>query len=85
MALILLSSTCIPWVETRPVNLGGGLNTGRVYTGSGKIQVRCISGLGKIRVECILVLWVLDEPNGFRAPFPGLFFCQNKKFDIFIT
>ena len=27
----------------------GGLNTGRVYTGSGKIWVRCISGSGKIQ------------------------------------
>ena len=27
----------------------GGLNTSRVYTGSGKIQVGCISGSGKIR------------------------------------
>jgi len=51
----------------------GPLNTGQVYTGSGKIQVGCISGLGKIRVRCISVLRVSDQPNGFRAAFPGFF------------
>ena len=36
----------------------GGLNTDRVYTGLGKIQIGCISGSGKIRVGCISVLQV---------------------------
>ena len=30
----------------RPVNSGGGLNTGQVYSGSDKIQVGYISGSG---------------------------------------
>ena len=47
----------------------GGLNTGRVYKGSGKIRVGCILGSGIIRVGCISVLQVSDQLNGFRAPF----------------
>ena len=56
----------------------GVLNTGREYSGSGKIRVGCISGSGRIQVECISVLRVLDEPNGFRAPFPRLFHFLSK-------
>ena len=51
----------------------GGLNTSRVYAGSGKIRVGCISGSSKIRIGCISVLQVSDQADGFRAPFPGLF------------
>jgi len=57
---------------------GFGLNTGRVYTGSGKIRVGCISGLGKIQVECISILRVLDQPNGLKAPFLWLFLFLSK-------
>jgi len=50
------------------------LNTGRVYTGSGKIRVGYISRSDKIRVGCISVLRVSDQSNGFREPFLGYFF-----------
>ena len=50
-----------------------GLNTSRVYSRSGKIQVGCILGLGKIQVGCISILRISDQPNGFRAFFSGLF------------
>jgi len=71
----------------------GGLNTGRVYTGSDKIRVGCISGLGKIWIGCILALQVSDQSNGFKINPTGLerlfqgyfFFYQNKKLDIFIS
>jgi len=56
----------------------GGLNTGRLHTGLGKIWVRCISGSCKIRIRCISVLRVSDQPNEFRAPFPKLLLFLSK-------
>ena len=62
----------------RNVSSGEGLNMGRVYTGSGKIQVGYISDSSRIRIGCILILRVSDQPNEFRAPFPGLFLFLSK-------
>jgi len=45
----------------------GGLNTGRVYTGSGKIRVGCTSGSGKIRAG-VLDLAKIDPT---RKPDPN--------------
>ena len=66
----------------RPVSLAGW-----VHMSSGKIWVRCILSSGKILVRCISVLRVSDQPNGFRAPFPGLFrfLVKIKKLNTFIT
>ena len=74
-----------------------GLNTGQVYTGSGKIWVECISGSDKIRVGCIRIrkkhgsgifrfYGFRINPTGLVRLFLGYFvFCRNKKLDIFIT
>ena len=45
----------------------GGLNMDREYTGSGEIRVGYIS-----------ILQVSDQPNGFIAPFFGLFIFLSK-------
>ena len=63
-----------------------GLNTGRVYTGSGKIRVGYISGSGKIRAGVFRFYGFRINPTDLERPFLGyFFFCQNKKFSIFIT
>ena len=65
----------------------GGLNSGQMYTtlvkyrpGIFQIQIKYRSSVFRIPLQ------VLDQPNGFRVTFPGLFlFYKNKKLGIFIT
>ena len=64
----------------------GGLNTGRVYTGSGIIRVGYILGSGKIRAGVFRFYGFRINPTGLERLFQSYFFFhQNKKFSIFIT
>ena len=64
----------------------GGLNTGRVYTGSSKIRIGCISGSGKIRAGVFRFYGFRINPTGLERLFLSYFFFhQNKKFSIFIS
>ena len=64
----------------------GESNTGRVYSGSGKIRVGCISGSGKIWAGVFWFYGFRINPSDLERLFYELFFlCKNKKFCIFIN
>ena len=63
----------------------GGLNIGRVYSGSGKIRVECISGSGNTRADVFRFYGFWINTTGLERLFSGLFFfCQNQNLGIFI-
>ena len=72
--------------DARPVSSVGRVKYGSGVYGLGENMVRVYSSSGKIRVGCISILRFSDQPNGFRAPFPGLLlFLLKQKLGIFIT
>jgi len=63
-----------------------GLNTDRVYSGSGKIWVRCILGSGKIRAGVFQLYKFRINPTGLEGlSLCYFFFLQINKFGIFVT
>jgi len=59
----------------------GGLNTGRVYSCSGKIRVECISNSDKIRAVVFRFYGFQIHPTGLKRLFSELFlfFVKIKK------
>ena len=57
----------------------GGSNTGRVYSGSGKIRVGCISSSGKLRAGILRFYGFRINPTGLKRLFNELFFFVKTK------
>ena len=70
-----------PVLPVLPLDLSiraDGSNTGRVYSGSGKIRVGCISGSGKIREGIFQFYGFQINPTGLKR-----LFSESKNWHIY--